>query len=213
MHYHLEIVMPPTDDVKAAIAQILAPFDERAEDDENKSSCPFWDWYKIGGRWGGNKAMPSEAEMKPFYAALNEAKTTVSSFTAGKQTLMPPEQSAAVDALWRKYFPASPFHACPVFDNYIGDTGDVMRLADVPQGLTCEHVVIAAPGYNDKLMAESMFQRKIWNGVSYVETTWDGTLEAAIEDHHKHLKGCKPEYQAKKMPGPDWLVVTIDYHS
>jgi hypothetical protein len=28
MHYHLEVLVPPTDDVEASVRQVLAPFDE-----------------------------------------------------------------------------------------------------------------------------------------------------------------------------------------
>jgi hypothetical protein len=36
MHYHLEIVMPPTADVDAAVTQILAPFNENLEESEKR---------------------------------------------------------------------------------------------------------------------------------------------------------------------------------
>ncbi len=49
MHYHLEIILPPTEDIEKAIAEILQQFDENEEENTNS----FWDWYQIGGRYTG----------------------------------------------------------------------------------------------------------------------------------------------------------------
>jgi hypothetical protein len=38
MHYHLEVILPPTDDVQAAITQIMAPFDENRDRDDDTST-------------------------------------------------------------------------------------------------------------------------------------------------------------------------------
>ena len=54
MHYHLEVIMPPTADISTALDDILKPFDESCEDEDLKS-VTFWDWYVIGGRWAGKK--------------------------------------------------------------------------------------------------------------------------------------------------------------
>ena len=38
MTHHLEIIMPPTDNVKAAVEKILAPFNEQPEDGDSEHS-------------------------------------------------------------------------------------------------------------------------------------------------------------------------------
>jgi hypothetical protein len=213
MHYHLEIIMPPTNNVEAAVSEILAPFDENAGDDEDRSSRLFWDFWQIGGRWGSRKMTDSlgQDRLDAFYKRLTDEHITVSSFTAGKHTLQPPEQAEAVNAMWNETFPEAPVK---VFDNYTGDTGDVMRLADTVRSLTCSHVIIAAPDWQGKkLTAVYMVQDEMWNGVSFCKTTWDGTLGGALSDHAESTKGYKPEYLEKVTPLDDWLVVTVDYHS
>ena len=49
---------------------------------------------------------------------------------------------------------------------------------------------------------------------SYHEkTNWDGLLSTAMKMHVDHLQGYTDEYKEKVTPRPDWLVVTVDYHS
>ena len=217
MHYHLEIVMPPTDAVEAALAQILDPFYEGLDrNDENANGHPFWDFWSIGGRWSGAKvqAMFSEERMQAFHAALSEARVTVSGLISGKEELSPSDQIPAVDALWCEHFPESPIKQCPLFKHYTGNVGDVMRLADVPAGLTASRVIIAGPHYKgEKLEAVYMIQDEAWNGVTHVKCEWDGKVRSAIEKHLERIKSYRPEYIEKMTPQPDWLVVTIDYHS
>ena len=216
-HYHLEILMPPTDDVKAAVTQILAPFDEGLDrDDEDANGHPFWDWWVIGGRWSGEKIVCafSKERRDAFYAAMTEAKVTVSGIQCGKQTLQPAEQIAKVDAMWREHFPESPIKVCPLFDHYKGDIGDVMKLEHVPDGLTASRVIVAAPNYDGtKLEAVRMTEDEHWNGVSWIKTTWSGKFSDALAEHVKRLDGCADGYRDKCTPATDWLVVTVDYHS
>jgi hypothetical protein len=218
MHYHLEIIMPPTDDVEAAIEQIMKPFDENG-DQSNEDHSPkygFWDYWKVGGRWSGNKLLAGldPAKLEAFYATLNEKKITVSSFQAGKQALQPADQAEIVDAIWNEFFPQAPTKVCPIFDNYKGSSGDVMELQDVPENLKCSHIIIAGPHYTgDGLEAKHMMQESIWNGVTHCETKWDGTLFSALADNAERLSNARPDYAAKHLPKGDWLVVTVDYHS
>lgn len=93
MHYHLEIIMPPVDDVVAAVEQIMQPFDENAEDEYgNRNTHTFWDFYVIGGRWAGAKleAMLDPDEKGVFFDAIQEKGITVAGLTCGKQRLDPP---------------------------------------------------------------------------------------------------------------------------
>ena len=59
MHYHLQIIMPPTDDVEDAVKNILAPFSEHLSDEETEPEYvghKFWDFYEIGGRYENLKS-------------------------------------------------------------------------------------------------------------------------------------------------------------
>jgi hypothetical protein len=103
---------------------------------------------------------------------------------------------------------------CPLFANYKGHECDTMPLAQVPGDFACHHLIIAGPRWKDGTTeAQAMLMEKIWNGVSYQDTTWDGTFAAALEIHSKKLENYKEEYRATHTPQPDWLVVTVDYHS
>src|ERR1700689_5540903 len=143
MHYHLEVIMPPADDVRVAITEIMKPFDEGEED----SHHPFWDWWVIGGRWSGNKLLSTVGSLDQFYERLKAMKITVSSITCGKQTLSPPDQADKVNALWNEIFPDAPMKECPLFDSYKGGDGDVMAYGELPTSIGCERVIVAAPNY------------------------------------------------------------------
>lgn len=216
--------MPPTENIEAAIGQILAPFSENGNDEDGEPNThAFWDWYVIGGRWAGVKLEctldPSKKDQ--FFAELARRKVTVSGLQAGKQKLQPETQIPMVDALWNEMFPDSPLKVCPFFDHfnnqYQNSDGfpDVMRLKDMPVELTASHVVIAVPHWDDdtKLKAEHMVQESLWNGVSFVKAAWNGNVMAAIEEYRAQLTNYKPEYAEKHNPQDDWLVVTVDYHS
>jgi hypothetical protein len=216
MHYHAEIIMPPTDDVKAAVATIMAEFDENANpNDENVSpKNAFWDWYVIGGQWSGQHITQLLGErLNAFYEELDRQGVTVSGLQMGKPTLNPASQRAFVDALWVEAFPESPMKVCPLFDHYKGNAGDVMPLSEVAPTLHCDHAIIVTPGSGNNIRPAFMIARNVWNGVNYVKTTWDGTIGDALRMHADRLKNAKPEYIAEQTPGPDWLIVTVDYHS
>lgn len=209
MHYRLEIVMPPTEDVKAAIEQIMAPFDENGE----YRNHAFWDYWLIGGRWSGSKikALLGDDRIRKFNDLLVEKRVTVSGVQCGKYTLEPASQIAEVDALWCEHFPDSPIKQCPLFDHY---KGDVMRLDEIPKDLEAGHVIVAGPDHTGEgLEATYMIQDEAWNGVTYVKSEWDGKVSTAIEMHLKRIESYRPEYIEKSTPKPDWLVVTVDYHS
>jgi hypothetical protein len=217
MHYHMEIIMPPTDDVEEAVRQVMHQFDENLNtDDETKSTRPFWDWWVIGGRWSGHKIgiILGEERIAAFHAVLADRKVTVSGVRAGKPTLQPPEQAELVNRLWNEHFPDAPVRECPLFDNYSGNWGDVLPLAETPQTMTCYHLIIAGPSYEgDELQARYMLQDSIWNGVTYQPTAWDGTIVAGVADFVERHRDYKEKWRAAHIPQVDWLVVTVDYHS
>ena len=58
MHYHIEILMPPTDDVEGTVKRALSPY-MQGEDD---GMPVWWDWYKLGGAWTGAKGNARRSE-------------------------------------------------------------------------------------------------------------------------------------------------------
>lgn len=222
MHYRCEIVMPPTDDVEAAVSQIMAPFSENA-DEEESCGYSFWDFWVIGGRFSGRKLEQSfpDERLEAFYAKLKEMGVTVSGVTCGKQELNPASQIPEVDALWVEMFPESGVTVCPLFSHsnnqYSSKSllpGDICQLKDAPENTTCFRCIIAGPNYDgSSITATHMEQEDFWNGVCRVETTWDKTLKSALERFADRIRGRNPDYIAKVTPQPDWLVVTVDYHS
>ncbi len=198
MHYSLEVIMPPVADVKAALDEILQPFDEN--DDDNSHS--FWDWWQIGGRYSGHKteATVSPEKIKEFHAELNRRGVTVSGIQFGKQELSPASQVPMV---------------CPIFRHSGERSGaDICTYKDIPPALTAYKLIVAAKDYKDeKLEAVTMFTQALWNGVTHEDTKWDGTVASGIAMHLAKLESYKDEYAAKITPQPDWMVVTVDYHS
>ena len=216
-HYRLEIILPPVPDLHAAITEIMDPFDENAEDDDDHNRHhAFWDFWKIGGRWSGNKLLArlGRERVDAFQGMLSAGGVTVSGLSFGKPTLEPASQLPRINEMWAAAFPDSPVKECPLFDSYKGDYGDVMPLRDVPDSFTCEHVIIAGLDWKDqKMEAQYMVQASIWNGVTHQDAAWSGRLADAVADWVKWLDGCKPEWAEKRRPLPDWQVVTVDYHS
>lgn len=224
-HYHLEIIMPPVDDVTAAVASILNPFDENnVDEDGDRPYRAFWDWYVIGGRWAGVKlecSIDPEKE-KAFREELQNRKVTVSSVQCGKPSLQPVEQIPMVDALWREFFPDSTLKTCPFFahfqDQYKDNPGfpDVMALKDVPKELTAHKVMFGLPrsDLDNRMEAEYMLEAEMWNGVNFIDTAWDGKITTAIEKWKEYatyrpgmnVEGCC-------IPKDDWLAITVDYHN
>lgn len=220
MHYHCEIVMPPTEDIDGAVAKVMERFDENCYDDEHHAP-KFWDWYVCGGRWGGEKmkvALGSE-RLEAFYAALTEHKVTVSGFKAGKDQLEPESQIPMVDALWHEHFPETT-GPCPLFKHserqYGSDTlpGDVCKFSEVPEGLKCSRIIFAGPSVSDELLEPTfMLSEDSWNGVNHQKSDWDCTFAQAVVKFTEKLENYRETYAATIRPQDDWLVVTIDYHS
>lgn len=218
MHHHLEIIMPPTDDVKIAVEKVMHQFDENASEDDYDVSPKhaFWDWYEIGGRWGGEKLLSSigEDRVNEFRDALYERKITISNVRCGKPTLYPANQVTLVDLIWNEFFPDSPVKTCPLFDNYHGDECDVMTLLYTPRSMECERVIIAGPDCEgDGLETKHMVSDSICNGVNHQKTTWDGTLGGALHEYLDNLKHYAKDYAALITPTDEWITVTVDYHS
>jgi hypothetical protein len=216
MHHHLEIILPPVDDVEKLITEVMAPFDENNED----AYHAFWDWYVIGGRWAGEhlRASVDPEKLSQFYKDLEDRKITVSGIVCGKKTLKPEDQIPTVDALWRQYFPDSELNTCPLFshfnDQYKDNCLDVDPLGQINIQMTASRVIIAGPNYNDSSYeAKFMVEVESWNGCNYIDTTWDGKIEGALALYSEYTKRWNDEHRAKNTPTKDWYIATIDYHS
>jgi hypothetical protein len=232
-HYHCEIVIPPTMDVEAAVASIMKPYDEdpREEDEDYSRSHAFWDFWVIGGRWAGHKLLAKydQAQIDAFHEWCTAEKITVSGVQCGKQALQPESQIPKVDAKWNEMFPSAIPVPCPLFahsnDQYgKGLSGtlpaDVSRLDATPLTMKCSRVIFAGPSYSSEtkehtgpLEAKFMLCESQWNGCNHMKIDWDETFGGALEKQRESLKGYREEYAAKLVPQPDWLVVTVDYHS
>jgi hypothetical protein len=210
VHFHCEVIMPPTDNPESAVGEIMKPFYEG--DEENSGA--FWDWWVIGGRYSGRKeqAKLDRERVQAFMAELARRKVTVSGVTAGKQSLQPASQIPAVDSLWREWFPESTLETCPLFE-HSGDrmVGDISPLVEVPRDMECVRVIIAGPHWRDpeRLEAKWMACEDFWNGVNHLRTTWDRTIRHALAMYDDYRQG------RAQLPATDdrWLAVTVDYHT
>ena len=91
MHYCLEIIMPPVYNIKRAVTQILEPFKEGGlDEDGDRNSNSFWDWWVIGGRWASHKlrAQLDPGKLKDFEKELIALEIGVNSFQAGKEEIV-----------------------------------------------------------------------------------------------------------------------------
>ena len=212
MHYHLEVIMPPTSDVQKALEDILAPFNENSED----RTGAFWDWWVIGGRWSGakRKATFPKDKLADFQQWLKDEGITVSGIQWGKQELSPAYQIPKVDAKWQEMLGVT--GPCTLFRhaNKHSDTldGDVCTLGEVRDD-TASRVIIAGPAFDGGVEACYMVEREYWNGVSHVKTVWDGEVRSALAMWRDKLAQCNAEWREARTPTEDWLVVTVDYHS
>lgn len=222
MHYRLELILPDVENLKQTIDQILEEYSESYVDEyDDKNPHAFYDWYVIGGRFSGAKLKDSldKENLEKFYQKLRDEKITVSGFQAGKQSLQPADQIEKVDKWWREFFPGQG-EVCPLFSHYNNQYDDsdgypdVQKLGQISGNTSASHVAIAKSKYDgDGYELGYMIQDSIWNGVTFVDTKWDGKVVSALSEYRKKLEGYKDEYKQKNMPTDDWICVTIDYHS
>jgi len=216
MHHHCEIIMPQTGAVESAIAKILAPFSEHEDESADRA---FWDWYVIGGRWAGahEEAKLDPATLDAFNARLTAERVMIKGFICGKEELADGATAELVDAIWREMFPGAG-ERCPLFQHgspsqYENSLADVCQLDAIDPSLTAARVIIAAPNYRNELAAVYMCATTHWNGVNSEKTAWDGRVLSAVDAATKAAENYRDEYREKVTPRPDWLAVTVDYHS
>jgi len=58
-----------------------------------------------------------------------------------------------------------------------------------------------------------MVTDSLYNGATWQDTNWDGTLKSALDGFADKCKNYKQEWVDEHTPKDDWLVVTVDYHS
>lgn len=218
MHYTLEVIMPPTADMQGALSQILYPFSESGEDEDgHPNRHTFFDYWQIGGRWSGRKlqARLGEDKIQAFRDELAAKNVTISGLIWGKPELQPASQQEMVDAMWREHFPESGVSACPMFSHSPKTAPmDVCAVADLPAGLTASRCIVAGVTHDGNgLEAKYMVSEDDWNGVNHQRSTWDMSVKSALAAYEKQIEGYREDYREKCQPRPDWLVVTIDYHS
>lgn len=225
MHHHLEIIMPSTDDIEKAISAILKPFNEDHDAPEDVTGNEFWDWYVVGGRFAGTKetCRYGADKIEKFRTLLMENDVTVSGVQVGKETLNPSSQIQLVDKLWNDLFPTEngEITPCPLFShsNNQYDSNDLLfcdicKFDEIPQELSCDRVIIAAPTHNgESVEGTFMLCDDQWNGINHMKIDWDGKVLTALNKFKEKLSNCMEEYAAKMTPDPSWICVTVDYHS
>ena len=230
MHYQCEIIIPPTEDVSAAIESIMAPFSEDSGDEDHDRRRAFWDFYVIGGRFAGEKLLAGldQDKLDRFNQWCQDEKITVSGVVFGKQSLSPESQIEKVDTMWNELFPREDGLrvACPVFghsnDQYDSEStidGDICQLGDA-KSVKCARVIVAGPSFEvatkentGPLAATFMLSDRSWNGVNHMDVKWDGTIADALSQFTDKLENYADKYREQMTPADDWLVVTVDYHS
>jgi hypothetical protein len=194
MHFHVEVLIPPSVNIEDAVDKALAPFDKNAGD----TCYAFYDWYKIGGRWSGSKleALLGEERIDAFIEEVKKRKFTISNVQVGKPTLKPESQQKEVDELWHEHFPELELGPCLLF-SHSGPRHphDICHLKDIPLSFSAHRVLFV----DDNAAPLFMLTRDFWNGVSFQRAAWNGTLEHALEIF--------------KIEHINWMTVTVDCHS
>jgi hypothetical protein len=226
MHAIAEVVIPPTGDVRVAVGQVMDYF--RGDPDEEggeRPSADWWDFWVVGGRFSGHKIETriGREKLAAFHNLLNERKVTVSGLRCGKPDLSPATQIPEIDALWRQWFPGMG-DKCLLFNHarsQYGDDGiapdDVCTVAEIPDGLTCERLILAKPHWDDptRLEAGEMLVTEFWNRCTHQKTDFGGDVKEGLRSMVERINRVyRPGYFEETYPGFDrWRVVTVDYHN
>lgn len=226
MHYHCEVIMPPSRDIQETLEKILSKFDKNNLDGECPFPHAFFDWFVVGGRWAGAKESCrfDPGKLEQFYKDLKAARVTISSIRFGKQAISPASQIPMVDKMWNDLFPTEngEITPCPIFahsnNQYDGNdllACDICRVDEIPETLKCNRVIIAGPSPDgNTIQVKFMLCDEQWNGINFMPINWDGLVKTAIKKFAEEaVTLCRAEYVEKITPKPDWICVTVDYHS
>lgn len=187
-HYHTEVWLAELNDVENQIEEILAPFDERINDDG------FWDGYQIGGRWTGEHDGydPYEDEQNVERCSIchghgfrndqagQEHRKQYPSYTCngcGECSLATGEWDHGKRGTGKRTKWPTDFAAHP---------GDVMPVREVKEDLESFTLIVKG----------AVFHQEIWNGNGFQKTDYDGNVLKQL-----HSMGIRGGY-----------LVTVDYH-
>lgn len=155
--------------------------------------------------------MIDQSAWDKFHDRIKDEKVTVSSVTMGKQTIHPASQIPMVDRIWKECTGLD--GPCFLFDHCTGDSLDVCRVDAIPAGFKTGHLIVAAPNYKGEVEAQFMLEQLYWNGCNYQETKFTGDVHEAMAMYAEHVGRYNEKAQDKLRIQPDWLCVTVDYHS
>jgi hypothetical protein len=225
VHYHAEVIISSDvarGDIAKVIEEALAEYDENYQGEDGQySKHAFFDWYVIGGRWSGDKAMAllDQGRLNDFRAWLDARGVTVSGIQCGKQSLDPESQIYAIDTKWNEMFPSADGAPvpCPLFNHSQTDDGsspgDIMRLKDITAAHTAACVLILGQNWNNtRFEIKYQLHRELWTGSNYQEAAWEGGVLDAVELYKRSIDSYREEYKEANTPTDDWWVVTMDYH-
>ena len=92
--------------------------------------------------------------------------------------------------------------------------GDICLVKEIPPDLTCSRVIFAVPSHNNKITkATYMICTSHWNGVNFMPINWDGNVKTAIKLFEESINHYREELKEPITPKPNWLCITIDYHT
>ena len=200
MHYHMELILPPTpvELISDAVDKAMRPFQE-ADD----RPYAFWDWYEIGGRWNCEhlKASMDQLALDNFYKWLSNREITVNAVRAGKPKLDPANQWDEVNTKWREMF--GPNVPCMIFkEKECAEEENISLVKDLPANLIAHRVAVC----DEDNEIYFMRGKAIWNGCNHEKTDWDGLVVTAINE-------ARDSYPKSLSVEADWMAVTVDYHS
>ena len=205
MHYHVELIMPPSPlvQIQERVGELLSPLSQSVAHRAGTLEY-LYDWYQIGGRFAGAKMslrLDPERLHKFRQELYGEAFTNdTRDLLIGQKQFWGARDLPKVDALWRKWFPEEEVDACPLFDHYPAGDQDICRVDRIPDNLTAHAVVV---GNEDKVV----FQLKTENWDStrceFQDTGFDGSVLNAL----RQCRACGVE------PSKNWLAVTLDCHT
>ena len=243
MHYHMELIMPPLEDgakLDDRLDEILGPWHEEykytcfCDDDDKQNFHGFYDYYVVGGRWSGDhlRTRMEQDHGERWSAFINEMENSdimVSGVIAGKPTPVGDGVNRVQD-VWQRHFPEfadihNPLFNIPGVFPQKQIAGDVCTFHAIPISTTCSHFAVATP--ERKFSAERQefigdvqtykltFQlvTSLYNGSTWQNTSFDGTLQSALDHYNKILQRYRAAFRDLYTPKEDWLCVTIDYHN
>lgn len=224
-HYVCEIALPRGYPIVKGVKEIMEAEAFKSEGDEYGSK--WWDYYKIGGRFSGDKTIAGLGiHVQEFARELERRNVTVHPVQMGRPELHPDSQIPDVDSLWRQWFPdvGGP---CPLFHHARRDIkgreyypDDVCSVGGVPENYTCHRLIIAGPHWDKdrkELEPKFMLVRDFYNGVTWQNTAFDGNLKsvfrAIFECRRPESNDVCPYFGIPKDFDALWNLVTVDYHN